>query len=302
MSIALRPSFISLPPQNKGWGSLLDFLCDQFPHIERTIWQSRLRDGKLQWRDGDIVTSGAKFEANRTLSYYREVQDEPIIKGAHKILFQNEHFIIADKPHFLPVTPGGKYVNECLLERLRIESDRADIVSAHRIDRTTAGLVLLSTNVQSRSAYCQLFMDGAIEKRYFAVANISNLHSAVLQQHWQVENRIVRSEPKFTFRQTEGVVNARSNIRLLNSKDELGMFELSPITGKTHQLRLHMMSIGAPILFDSFYPHLLPEQGDNEEKPLQLLAKELSFVDPLTQIKHHFFSEFTLKYWAQSDQ
>lgn len=301
MSIATRPSYITLPPQNKGWGSLLDFLCCQFPHIERTLWQSRLRDGKLKWRDGEIVTPGAKFEANRTLGYYREVQNEPIITGAHKILFQNEHFIIADKPHFLPVTPGGKYVNECLLERLRLECDLADIVSAHRIDRTTAGLVLLSTNAQSRSAYCQLFMDGAIEKRYLVVANISAFHSPVLPQDWLVENRIVRSEPKFTFRQTEGIVNARSKISLINTKDQLGMFELSPITGKTHQLRLHMMSIGAPILFDSFYPHLLPEQGDNEEKPLQLLAKELSFVDPLTQIKHHFCSELTLKYWTHGD-
>lgn len=301
MSIAARPSFITLPPHNKGWGSLLDFLSSQFPHIERTIWQSRLRNGKLQWQGGDIVTPDAKFEANRTLSYYREVPQEPIIEGAHKILFQNEHFIIADKPHFLPVTPGGKFVNECLLERLRLECELPDIVSAHRIDRTTAGLVLLSTNAQSRSAYCRLFMDGAINKRYLAVANISDIQPSVLPQEWLVENCIVKSEPKFTFRQTEGPVNARSKVTLLNIKDQLGMFELSPITGKTHQLRLHMMSLGAPILFDSFYPHLLPEQADNEEKPLQLLAKELSFVDPLTQIKHHFCSELTLKYWTHGD-
>jgi tRNA pseudouridine32 synthase/23S rRNA pseudouridine746 synthase len=300
MSIATRPSSITLPPQNKGWGSLLDFLCEQFPHIERSMWQSRLREGKLQWRGGGVVGTGAKFEANRTLNYYREVQQEPVIKGAHKIIFQNEHFIIADKPHFLPVTPGGKYVNECLLERLRRECDLPDIVSAHRIDRHTAGLVLLSTNAQSRSAYCQLFMDGAIEKHYLAVANTSALKHPVLQQDWRVENRIVRSEPKFTFCQTEGLVNARSNIKLLASKDELGMFELSPITGKTHQLRLHMMSIGAPILHDGFYPHLLPEQADDEEAPLQLLARELSFVDPLSGQQQHFSSELTLKHWFVS--
>ncbi|MDN4501591.1 pseudouridine synthase [Alteromonadaceae bacterium BrNp21-10] len=301
MSIASRPSFITLPPLNNGWENLLAFLCAQFPHIEPLVWECRLRDGKVQWRDGEMATADSAFEPNRTLAYYREVQQEPVIEGAHKILFQNEHFLMADKPHFLPVTPGGKYVNECLLERLRHQYNLPNVVCAHRIDRHTAGLVLFSTNPQSRSAYCQLFMDGAIQKHYSAVASTTQLKQRAkitLPQQWQVEGRIVRSEPKFTFCQTGGVVNARSSIELVAISGELGMFELSPITGKTHQLRLHMASIGAPILYDGLYPSLQPEKPDDASKPLQLLARELIFTDPITQQQHHFHSELTLNHWS----
>ncbi|MGX5201584.1 pseudouridine synthase [Aliikangiella sp. IMCC44632] len=297
MPIAKRPSSITLPANNPQQDNLFGFLCRHFAHIPSEVWQARLLDGKIHWQDGSEATLDSEFKPSKRLHYYREVESEPNIKAAHKILFQNEHFLIADKPHFLPVTPGGRFVNECLLERVRQESNFPDLVCAHRIDRLTAGLVLLAINKNSRSQYIELFKNKEIHKTYYAVADISKLKTNPLPQEWKLANRITRSMPKFRFQQGEGEVNARSHIKLVAIHGNLGQFELTPITGKTHQLRLHMAHIGAPILNDPLYPNLLPLESDQEQKQLQLLAKKLSFTDPITQKYHSFSSEISLSHW-----
>jgi tRNA pseudouridine32 synthase/23S rRNA pseudouridine746 synthase len=311
MAIAKRPSHITLPSKNEQWTTLLDYLVIKFPHISSDIWISRLTEGKMHWREGETVNLETAFIVNKTLCYYREVENEPIIPFKHHIIFQNEHFLVACKPHFLPVTPGGKYVNECLLERLRGETDNPDIVPLHRLDRETAGLVLFSLNQKTRGTYSQLFEQKKISKSYHAIANIKELNIPT-SSDWDIENRLVKSSPKFLMEEGEGDINARSRIKFITRDNELGLFHLEPITGKTHQLRLHMMKIGAAILNDKFYPILLPEETapmikpENIEQlinlafykaPLQLLAKKLEFIDPLTKESFSFESARQLSEW-----
>jgi tRNA pseudouridine32 synthase/23S rRNA pseudouridine746 synthase len=146
-----------------------------------------------------------------------------------------------------------------------------------------------------------LFADGNIQKTYQAVAKLSEAQQQLsLPQHWQVKNRLEKSSPAFLMRQVEGEVNAFSSLSLVDKKADLGLFELSPHTGKTHQLRLHMLSLGCPILFDKYYPQLLPKQPAQQlhfTHPLQLLAKDLSFIDPATGLKHQFTSSRQLQSW-----
>lgn len=300
MVIASRPSKITLPQENKGWRTVLEFLAHHFPLIKEDVWLERIDKGKVHWLSGEAISIETPFKASQIICYYREVQDEPEIPFLHKIIYQDEHILVADKPHFLPVTPGGKYVNECLLERLRKQNKLPNIVPMHRLDRETAGLVIFSINQQSRGTYCQLFAEQQISKIYRAIAELPD---AILQQqlpqHWKIENRLEKSKPAFTMHEVKGEINAQSKISLIETKEQLGLFELKPITGKTHQLRLHMMKIGTPILNDKFYPKLLPEQPDNFDKPLQLLAKKLSFKDPLTGKLHIFKSKYQLEMFNQ---
>ncbi len=296
MAIASRPSKITLPQENKGWKTVLEFLVHHFPLIEKDVWQERIVKGKIHWLSGEVIRIETSFKASQIICYYREVKDEPKIPFSHKIIYQDQHILVADKPHFLPVTPGGKYVNECLLERLRKENNLPDIVPMHRLDRETAGLVIFSINQQSRGTYCQLFAEQQISKTYQAIAEIPDkILQQQLPQHWKIENRLEKSKPTFTMHEVKGAINAQSEISLIKIKNQLGLFELKPITGKTHQLRLHMMKSETPILNDKFYPRLLAEQPDNFDKPLQLLAKELSFKDPLTNKLHTFKSKRQLE-------
>ena len=295
MSIARQPSEITLPARNNGWDTVLQFLCSQFPYISEPVWRQRMTDGKVYWFNGDAVTAATPFSPSKRLCYYREVAAEPVIPLAHHIVFQNEHIIVADKPHFLPVTPGGDYVNECLLARLQRDTGITDMVPVHRLDRDTAGLVLFSVNPASRPEYYQLFSQEAIQKQYQAVAKLTvSAAQQTLPLHWHIENRIEKSTPRFINAIVPGEVNAISDIKLVAKAGGLGLFDLSPRTGKTHQLRLHMLSLGMPIMHDNYYPVLQPKSLPKFDRPLQLLASVLSFVDPVTGDAMTFSSDFNL--------
>lgn len=306
MSKAKQASEITLPPKDLGWGTVLQFLIEKFNRIDAAIWQQRVADGKVHWFGGDQIDADTAFLPSRRVCYYREVVAEPVIPFAHHILYQDEHIVVACKPHFLPVTPGGEFVNECLLERVKRDTGVQDLVAVHRLDKETAGLVLFSANSQSRPLYYQLFAQGNIHKSYQAVAELPTpMQQLSLPQHWQIQNRLEKSEPAFLMHQVDGEVNAVSSLSLLDKRAGLGLFELSPHTGKTHQLRLHMLSLGCPILFDKYYPQLLPKPAGAQldfSQPLQLLAKRLSFTDPLSGITHQFESSRQLQSWPARDE
>lgn len=300
MSIARNASEITLPAVNQGWPTVFAFLCSHFSRIDAQVWQSRIVAGKVHWYSGEAITLDTPFSPSKRLCYYREVAAEPVVPFAHHILYQDEHILLADKPHFLPVTPGGDYVNECLLARLKRDTGLDDIAPVHRLDRETAGLVLFSVNPHSRAGYYQLFSAAKVQKQYQAVAKLApEAQNGTLPLHWHIANRIEKSQPRFINAIVPGEVNAVSDISLIARDAELGLFELSPHSGKTHQLRLHMLSLGMPILYDKYYPQLLPKQAIQPDQPLQLLAKSLRFTDPVSGRSQHFRSHFALSCWRR---
>jgi len=302
MAIASRPSKVTIPKQSSDCKNLLQFLVTRFPLIDETIWQSRFQQGKIHWLSGEKVKAETALQPGKVLCYYREVPEEPVIPFPHQVLYQDEHILVACKPHFLPVTPGGKYVNECLLERLRQQQNLPDLVPVHRLDRETAGLVIFSVNPETRGNYGQLFADKQIHKTYQAVATLPSEHLKwTLPKSWQVSNRLEKGNPGFVMKEVEGEINAHSVINLVERKEQLGLFKLSPITGKTHQLRLHMMKIGMPILNDKFYPLLEDEKKLDFSSPLQLLAKSLTFRDPISGKQQQFQSGRQLSQWQDNN-
>jgi len=241
--------------------------------------------------NGSPIAADTKYVPSKRLFYFREVENEPVIPFPETILFQNDEILVACKPHFLPVIPGGRFVNECLLNRLRARTGISNLTPLHRIDRETAGIVIFSVNKKTRGLYHDLFMHGKITKTYYAIAEVTQPQQDDL---WIVQNRIVRGEPRFRMKTVAGVVNSQSHIHLLKVKGNRGHFCLNPVTGKTHQLRLHMSGLGFRIINDRLYPDLLAEQNDDFEQPLQLLAKQITFRDPITGKNVEFSSEQAL--------
>ncbi len=282
MAISDHPSHLSLPQTNPGVSTVLEYLIIKFPYIDAQIWQQRMARGKVHYHDGSLVTPQSLFQSQQRIYYYREVEVESIIPFKEEIIFQDEHILVAYKPHFLAVTPGGIYVNECLQNRLRQSTGIEELQALHRLDRVTAGLVMFSVNSDTRHRYHHLFQARQIHKTYQAIANISHGEN-LIDQEWEIKNRIVHCEPRFRMRVTEGEANSHSVIRCVQQSTQQALFELNPVTGKTHQLRLHMQELGWPILNDKYYPQLQPLSEDNYTAPLQLLAKGLEFNDPITQ-------------------
>ena len=282
MAISDHPSKLSLPQTNPGVATVLEYLIIKFPYIDAQIWRQRIADGKVHCHDGSLITTQSLFQPQQRVYYYREVESEPNIPFKNVIIFQDQHILVAYKPHFLPVIPGGMYVNECLQYRLQRSTGIEALQALHRLDRVTAGLVIFSVNPDTRHRYHHLFETRQIQKTYQAIAKITDGEKLIGQQ-WDIKNRIVQSKPRFLMRVADGKANSHSVIRCLQQSTQKALFELNPVTGKTHQLRVHMQALGYPILNDKYYPRLQPQSEDNYSAPLQLLAKELQFIDPVTQ-------------------
>jgi tRNA pseudouridine32 synthase / 23S rRNA pseudouridine746 synthase len=278
LAISLGASIVYLPETGAPYPTLLNFLTGRFPKIPEETWITRISAGKVLTETGQPVTLETTYLPDTRLFYYREVAEEPVIPFQEEILFQNDHLLVACKPPFLPVTPTGPYVRETLLNRLKERTGNPLLSPINRIDRETSGLVLISTNKTTRGAYQRLFMEGQVRKTYAAVAGYAE---DLEQSHWLVENRIEPGEPWFRMRVCPGTVNARSRIRLVQAAVPKALFELQPFTGKKHQLRLHMSSLGFPIENDRCYPALLAKKTDDFNRPLQLLSQRIEFRDPL---------------------
>lgn len=276
-----------MPDTGRPYPTLLAFLTRRFPKIPEQIWLERITTGKVLTEGGDRVTLDTTYMPNSRLFYFREVAEEPVIPFHEQILFTNDHLMVACKPHFLPVNPGGPYVRETLLNRLKEKTGNPFLSPINRIDRATAGLVLLSVNEATRGLYQQLFMKGQVQKTYEAVTDYPYDSG---QSKWLVENRIEQGEPWFRMRTCPGAINSRSQIRLLEAMGPRARFQLFPLTGKKHQLRIHLCGLGFPIVNDRYYPDLLPERADDFTHPLQLLSRKIEFRDPVTREEMSFTS------------
>lgn len=282
-----------MPEMELPYPSIVEFLFKRFPAISQHQWMQRILAGKVLDEGGHPITAQTDYAPAKRLFYFREIENETTIPFAEHILFQNHEILVACKPHFLPVIPGGRYVNECLLNRLRAKTGIAELAPIHRLDRETAGIVIFSVNPATRGRYHDLFMRGNVDKTYHAVAAINR---SVAQTHWLVENRLVRGEPRFKMQIAPGGVNARSRIQLLQTRGQRGFFSLQPLTGKTHQLRVHMSALGFGIINDKVYPELQAQTADDFTRPLQLLAKQIKFIDPLSGENYEFKSERELNW------
>ena len=285
----LAASTLQLPAG--AWPTVLDCLCERFPAVARSQWLERMARGRVVDDDGQWLTSETPYRVGLEVHYYREVSDEPPIPFHEVVLHADADLLVADKPHFLPVTPAGAHVHETLLARLIRRTGNQALVPLHRIDRDTAGLVLFSVNPDSRARYQALFRERRIEKSYEAMAPaLPDVEFPCTRA-----SRMVASEPFFRMQEIDGPANSETRIDVLARGDGTLRYALTPITGRKHQLRVHMAALGAPIANDGMYPSLCHRAAGDYSAPLKLLAKRLSFIDPVSGVERTFWSNFLLQ-------
>jgi tRNA pseudouridine32 synthase / 23S rRNA pseudouridine746 synthase len=319
----LNRSTVALPGDIRVWQTLLDFFVEKFPHISRDVWQRRFHDGEIRYhvvgaacRDQaaqrhDVVCSPSRRgepllqeaiahatdppRAHVKLTYLRHFENEIVIPFEERIVFEDDYALIADKPHFLPVVPSGSYAKETLLARLQAKTKNAALSPAHRIDRETAGLVLFTKHVKDRGAFQSLFREHRIEKIYEAIVPWSD--DSTLP--FTYRSRLVRSENFMQATTVEGKPNAETRIELLEKFEYenrgFAHLRLLPRTGVRHQLRAQLAALGMPIEGDRIYPTLLPHAPQDFSNPLQLVARSLRFVHPLTSQPIIVHSSFALQ-------
>ncbi len=279
-------SRLYLPKIEPAPATILEHLIAHFPQIPAHTWRERVARGIVTTSDGAILNEGSPYCHGITVFYDREVPSEPASLEQEEIVYQDAEILVADKPHGMPVTPAGEYIERSLLVRLQKSTGLKALAPMHRLDRDTAGIVLFAINPASRGIYHKLFEEGNIEREYLAVAHVDYRAAMREQKQWRVENRMEAGDPWYSQRIVNGPVNAITEIELLSMNEGIGLFRLRPQTGRKHQLRVHMMSIGFPIVGDPVYPkiRIIPDT------PLQLLATRLAFIDPLNGTTRTFTS------------
>ena len=265
------------------WATLGAFLAARLP--KGGDWAARIACGEVVDEAGRPVAD--VYRPSRRVYYWRRLEAEPEIPFEARIVFQDDHLLVADKPHFLPVTPGGAYVQQTLLTRLRRATGLAELSPIHRLDRETAGLVVFSLRAAERGRYQNLFRDRLVDKVYEAVAPAGAGPWPRVLRHRLVEPE---GEAFMQMQAVDGEPNAETWAHLVEAVGAgLARYELRPRSGVKHQLRAQMNALGLPIVGDRIYPRLQPQENPPRfDAPLQLVARSIAFTDPVTGQQRHF--------------
>lgn len=283
------PSCVVLP--SKGQGLLIDFLAQRLPAVAHADWLRRMQAGEVVSERGQAATAHTPFTPGLRYYYYRELDDEPELPFAAEVLYRDEHLLVADKPHFLPVVPAGRYLQNTVLVRLKRALDLPELSPIHRIDRDTAGLVVFSVQRATRGLYQALLRERAMHKVYEAVAPYRP-GLAFPREH---ASRMEESGHFFRMHEVPGEPNSRTRMDILEHNGRWARYRLEPVSGKRHQLRVHMAALGLALRGDAFYPEVHDPQPGDFSNPLQLLARSLAFDDPLTGRRREFASRRQLR-------
>ena len=303
----LTPS--NTTPNNTAPATIADYLIARFYPNDPQIIHARFNTGEVRLDDGTILTGDSPYMPGERIWYFRELADEPQLPSDMPVLYEDEHVLAIDKPHFLPTTPRGAYIAQTALTKLRVREQNPLLIPIHRLDRPTAGVLLFAKTVEARRPFQMMFQHRQVSKTYRAVAPVpadaAAAEQALSAEGLQVRSHIQKIRDQLQVQQlseqecaAQGVEpNTLTTVKILRTftpsaqavegwraepNREWALYDLAPHTGKTHQLRAHLNMLSSPILGDVLYPQVLPDAPDRPEYPLQLLAYSLHFEHPIT--------------------
>ncbi len=270
-----------------------DFLVDRLP--AGVPVGERLANGEFVDQAGRPWAGDDPYRPNVFVWFHRPVRPEPVVPFPIEVLYADDRLVVVDKPHFLATTPNGTHVRETALVRLRDSLGLPELTPVHRLDRLTAGVLVLTTRREHRGVYADLFQTRSVDKAYEALAPFD----PTLELPCRVANRIEKRRGSLQAEVVVGEPNAETLVEVVETRGQVARYRLTPLTGKTHQLRVHLAGLGLPILGDSLYPTALDVAADDFTTPLKLVARRLRFTDPVDQTPHDFTSRFALE-WPET--
>ena len=285
----------SVPGSEPGWETMRDFLVARLPSAVPV--DEMLAGGEFVDQAGRPWTGLERYRASTVVWFHRALAPEPVVPFPVEVLYRDDRLVVVDKPHFLASTPRGSHVAESVLVRLRNSLGLPELAAAHRLDRLTAGVLVLTTQREFRGVYAGIFQRREVHKTYEALARFDPR----LEFPRRITDRIEKRRGSLRAEVVDGEPNAETWIEVVETRGDYARYQLTPTTGRTHQLRVHLAALELPILGDPLYPEVLDVDPADFTTPLQLIARRLSFTDPIDQTPREFTSRFVLD-WPQAAQ
>lgn len=297
----LNPVRLQMPPGGQQV-TVLQFLQERFAYDAENLAR-KVGAGEVVDELGRPFDEHSPYRGGSLIFLYRDPVPEKRVPYEIEIIHEDDDLLVIDKPHFLATTPKGAYIVESALVRLRRQYRLDELSPAHRLDRLTAGVLVFTKRAELRRAYHEMFAHRTVLKSYQAVARVN----ADLELPIVVQSRIHKERGVMQAQTVAGEPNTETRVELAATcsvdpqnfagLDRIGLYNLFPHTGKTHQLRLHMAGLGVGILNDNYYPEFYSVDMDDYQNPLQLLAKTLEYQDPFTGKARFFESTRNLSLW-----
>lgn len=272
------------------------------PDDNDSALQARFTANEVVSQDGTPLSPDSALATNAMVYFYRMPAPETPVPYDIPILHEDEHLLVVDKPPFMATMPRARHITETATVRLRRMTGNNELSPAHRLDRLTSGILVFTKDRTVRGAYQTLFAERRVTKTYEAIAPLADVSPGTV---WR--SRMEKTPGELQGRIVEGEVNAITEVggvepvdkapyeAIHGSLPEIAKYTLKPQTGKTHQLRLHMLQAGIPIIGDPIYPVIFPAEAEDMRIPMHLTATHISFVDPLTARPREFSSQLPLE-------
>lgn len=270
------------------WATVGEFLHDRLP--ARAEVARMLGAGEFVDEAGIPLRGDEPFRPHRFVWFHRPVVAEQEIPFPLTVLDHDENIVVVDKPPFMATTPRGAHVTQTALVRLRVQLGLPELAPAHRLDRLTSGVLVFTTRREVRGAYAGVFQSRDAAKTYEAIAPFD----PALTFPMRLVGRIEKARGSLQAALVPGEPNAETLVELAEVRGSWARYRLSPVTGKTHQLRLQMADAGLPLVGDPLYPVVAADAPDDYSAPLQLVARRLRFTDPLDGTARDYESRFSL--------
>lgn len=278
------------PEGKPQWATMGDFLSDRLP--AKALVAEMLDAGEFVDHAGRAWGREEEYRPHSFVWFHRPLVPETVVPFPIKVLDMNERFVVVDKPHFMATTPRGRHVQESALVKLRLTLDLPELAPAHRLDRLTAGVLVFTARREYRGAYAGVFQSHSALKTYEALAPFD----PALEFPRRLIGRIEKRRGSLQAELVPGEPNAETFVELVETRGQHARYRLSPITGKTHQLRVQMAALGLPIVGDSLYPTVIDVDPEDFTAPLQLVARRLRFTDPLDHTPRNYASTSALEW------
>jgi 23S rRNA pseudouridine1911/1915/1917 synthase len=271
--------------------TVLEYYTQQYRHSSREDWRNRIETGQILL-DGHQATPDTVLQSKQHLAYHRPPWDEPDVPLSFEVLYEDQDLLVVAKPVGLPVLPGGGFLEHTLLWQLRRNYPTETPLPIHRLGRGTSGLLLLARSPQARANLSQQMRDRTIRKTYRALVGSGELPDqfTITQPIGKLPHPILG----YLYGATPEGLAAHSIVQVVRRTTETTLLDVTILTGRPHQIRIHLAFAGFPLLGDPLYdqggiPRLFPDTAlVNNILPVpgdcgySLHAHHLSFVHPST--------------------